>query len=120
MAEVNLPEDKSPGQWHDVAASADMADGSAQEVIVEGRIVAIFRSAGRLYAIDGMCAHQGGPIAEGTVEHDCVTCPWHGWQYELATGIQTINRQPLQETFPIEEQNGRIKIQLKRQEPPNS
>ncbi|NND99359.1 MAG: Rieske (2Fe-2S) protein [Pirellulaceae bacterium] len=99
-------------QWVDVADAQAVAEESAIEVVVNGRILAIFRSGGELYALDGMCAHQGGPIASGTVEHGCVTCPWHGWQYELATGIQTINRQPLQETFAIRQRDGRIEVQL--------
>ncbi len=93
-----------------MASSADLDEGSAKEVVVGDRIVAIFRHESELFALDGMCAHQGGPIAEGTVAHGCVTCPWHGWQYELRTGIQTINRQPLQETFEIREVDGRIEI----------
>jgi len=98
--------------WTDVAESASIAEGSAIEVVVDGNILAIFRDGGKLFAIDGMCAHQGGPLADGTVAHRCVTCPWHGWQYELETGIQTINRQPLQATFPVRESDGRIEVRL--------
>ncbi len=78
--------------------------------MVGDRVIALFRSEGQLFAMDGMCAHQGGPIAEGQLQHGCVTCPWHGWQYELATGIQTINRQPLQETFEVREIDGKIEL----------
>ena len=78
--------------------------------MVGDRVIALFRSEGQLFAMDGMCAHQGGPIAEGQLQHGCVTCPWHGWQYELATGIQTINRQPLQETFEVREIEGKIEL----------
>ena len=99
-------------QWTRIAASDSVANDSAIEVVVDGNILAIFRHHGQLYALDGMCAHQGGPLAEGTVTAGCVTCPWHGWQYELATGIQTINRQPLQQTFPIREVDGQIEVDL--------
>ena len=98
--------------WRDVAGSESVADGAALEVVIDGEIVAIFRHDGQLYALDGMCSHQGGPIAEGCVSDGCVTCPWHGWQYELKTGIQTINRQPLQRVFPVREQDGRIEVNL--------
>lgn len=96
----------------DAAASDAVTENAALEVVVEGQILALFRNEGQLFALDGMCSHQGGPIAEGTVEHGCVTCPWHGWQYELATGIQTINRQPLQETFATREIDGRIEVRI--------
>ena len=98
--------------WVEVARSEAIDEGSAIEVIAGTQIVAIFRLEGVLYALDGMCAHQGGPIAQGTVEGGCVTCPWHGWQYELKTGIQTINRQPLQRTYEVRERDGRVEVLL--------
>lgn len=103
--------DSDPGgRWVMVARSDAIAEGAALEVLVDDQILALFRSSGVLYALDGMCAHQGGPLANGTVQGGCVTCPWHGWQYELATGIQTINRQPLQQTFPVRETEGQIEV----------
>ncbi len=98
------------GRWVIVARSDEIADGDAREILIDDQILALFRSSGVLYALDGMCAHQGGPLAEGTVQAGCVTCPWHGWQYELATGIQTVNRQPLQKTFPVRESGGQIEV----------
>ena len=104
--------DAADGRWVDVAAADTLVEDGAIEVVAEGRIIAIFRVDGELLAIDGMCAHQGGPIAQGNVAHGCVTCPWHGWQYELATGIQTVNRKRLQETYPVRQQENRIEVQL--------
>ncbi len=97
-------------QWIEVAATSTLANGEAIEVLVAERVLAIFRHDGKLFALDGMCAHQGGPIAQGQVQNGCVTCPWHGWQYELATGIQTINRQPLMQTFEVRERGEKIEV----------
>ena len=97
-------------RWIPVAQSDSLKDGTAIEVVVEEVIVAIFRSGDRLYALDGMCAHQGGPLAEGVVAEGCVTCPWHGWQYELESGVQTINRQPLQRVYGVREIDGWIQV----------
>ena len=99
-------------KWIPVAAAGEIAEGEAKEVVVENQILAIFRNHGELFALDGMCAHQGGPIAQGTLSAGCVTCPWHGWQYELATGVQTINRQPLQKTFQVREREGQIEVKI--------
>ncbi len=41
---------------------------------------------GTVRVIDGTCGHIGGPLAGGAVQDGCVTCPWHGWAYDLATG----------------------------------
>ncbi|MCM2371599.1 Rieske (2Fe-2S) protein [Aporhodopirellula aestuarii] len=94
------------------AEKIESGEDFAIETLIDDRVLAIFRHAGKWYAIDGMCSHQGGPLAEGVVRDGCVTCPWHGWQYDLATGIQMINRQPLQESFPIRQIENRVEVSL--------
>lgn len=112
MDNYNVQRDhaEGPRNWVPVNLSQALIDGQATEVMIKERVIAVFRYEGELFAMDGMCAHQGGPVAEGQVEHGCVTCPWHGWQYELKTGVQTINRQPLQETFQVRENDGMIEV----------
>ena len=74
-----------------VASLSEIPPGTAREVVAGGRIVAIFNVAGTLRAVDGICPHAGGPLAEGQVTDGIVTCPWHGWQYDLATGKNCVN-----------------------------
>jgi nitrite reductase [NAD(P)H] small subunit len=51
-----------------------------------GRSYAVFTVGGELHVTDGACPHNGGPLAEGLVRDGFVTCPWHWYSYELATG----------------------------------
>jgi nitrite reductase/ring-hydroxylating ferredoxin subunit len=51
-----------------------------------GRSYAVFEVSGDLLVTDGACPHNGGPLAEGLVRDGVVTCPWHWYSYELATG----------------------------------
>jgi nitrite reductase (NADH) small subunit len=55
-------------------------------VTVNGRHVALFRLGAELYALDNMCLHRGGPLCDGDIDKGVVTCPWHGWSYEIRTG----------------------------------
>jgi nitrite reductase (NADH) small subunit len=56
-------------------------------VKVEGRHVALFRLDDGFHALDNLCLHHAGPLCEGHIDaHDEVTCPWHGWSYEIRTG----------------------------------
>jgi nitrite reductase (NADH) small subunit len=65
----------------------DFASGQGTMVTVHGRHVALFRLGDEFFALDNFCLHRGGPICEGFVDHrHVVTCPWHGWSYELRTG----------------------------------
>jgi nitrite reductase (NADH) small subunit len=69
-----------------VAEASDVPPGSGRCVEVDGKQIALFNVDGSFYAIDNTCLHRGGPLAEGELEGLTVTCPWHGWQYDLTTG----------------------------------
>ena len=73
--------------WVRVGDVGEIGEGRAKAVrVASDRTVAVFRHAGGFSAISGVCAHQGGPLAEGRVIDGCVTCPWHGYQYIAASG----------------------------------
>ena len=69
-----------------VGKVADFVPGSGTMVVVSGRHVALFRLGDEFHALDNMCLHRGGPLCDGPIERGVVTCPWHGWSYEIATG----------------------------------
>ena len=71
----------------DVGRISDFRPGVGREVLVGRLRVAIFRLDEGFFAIDNLCLHQAGPLADGAVEEGVVTCPWHGWSYDLRTGI---------------------------------
>lgn len=72
--------------WHRVAKVTDLKDGEAQTAQLEGHSVAVFRLKGKFYAMDNRCPHRGGPLADGHLEGDLVTCPWHAWQFDVTSG----------------------------------
>ncbi len=51
-----------------------------------GHQVGVFNVEGALHAIDNRCPHRGGPLHEGWLEGTLVSCPWHGWQFDLRDG----------------------------------
>jgi nitrite reductase (NADH) small subunit len=70
-----------------VGSTVDFPLGCGRMVVVDGRHVAIFRLDDGFFAIDNLCLHQAGPLCEGPIERGVVTCPWHGWSYDIRTGI---------------------------------
>jgi len=60
--------------------------GEAKCVEVAGKKIALFNLEGTFYAIDDTCTHRGGPLSEGEVSGEEVTCPWHGAIYNIKTG----------------------------------
>jgi nitrite reductase/ring-hydroxylating ferredoxin subunit len=69
-----------------VGRRSDLEPGSGRMVVVNGRHVALFRLGDEFHAIDNLCLHQAGPLCEGYIDNAVVTCPWHGWSYEIRTG----------------------------------
>ncbi len=69
-----------------MATLDELPPGGAKEFEHEGRIYALFNVDGVISCIDGFCPHEGGPLAEGEVEGTVVTCPWHGWRFDVRTG----------------------------------
>ena len=73
------------------AKLSELKDGSCASVTVSGKDVALFNVGGTVYACSNTCAHQGGPLAEGTIEGTTVTCPWHSWKFDVKTGDSPMN-----------------------------
>jgi len=73
--------------WLRAARLDQIAEGRGITVhLDDAEAVAIFRHEGQLVAVTNLCAHQNGPLGEGRIIDGCITCPWHGFQYDFATG----------------------------------
>jgi len=68
------------------ARAADVQPGTGKTVSLEGKSLALFNVDGTYYCTENTCVHRGGPLGEGVLEGATVTCPWHGWQYDIDTG----------------------------------
>ncbi len=67
------------------------AEGQAKEFSAAGRTICVATLGGKPLALDNVCPHRGGPLAEGTIERGKIVCPWHQWEFDLATGAGTPN-----------------------------
>ena len=72
--------------WIDVAPERDFPAGTSRTADVHGSPVAVFHVDGGYYAIEDVCTHDGGPLAEGDLEGDVVVCPRHGARFSVKTG----------------------------------
>ena len=69
-----------------IASRSALPEDQGTVVYVDERSLALFRAGDEVYAYPNACPHKGGPIGEGLVVDGIVTCPWHGSQFEIATG----------------------------------
>jgi len=66
--------------------ASDLPEGGKAVVEVGDRLVALFHVGGRFWAIDDLCTHDGGPLAEGELDGYTIACPRHGAQFDIRTG----------------------------------
>src|SRR4029078_1543856 len=74
------------GEFVRVAGTAAVKPGSGIVAEVNGKILAVFSVDGAFHVIDNTCIHRGGPLGEGDLVGHVVTCPWHGWEYDVRSG----------------------------------
>jgi nitrite reductase (NADH) small subunit len=98
--------------WTSVAKLNDCPPGRGLEAVAGEQLLAIFNVDGQLFAIDGVCPHQGGPLADGELTGCIVTCPWHGWQFDVRSGQHQLNRNFQQPRFDVKGEDGQIWVNL--------
>ncbi|HUZ45909.1 MAG TPA: non-heme iron oxygenase ferredoxin subunit [Terriglobia bacterium] len=99
-------------QFVKVASLAELAAGTGKAVEVNGKSLAIYNVNGTVYATDNACLHQGGPLGEGTLEGDVITCPWHMWQYNVCTGENLEDSMLKVETYPVRVSGDDIEVEI--------
>ena len=102
----------SVSEWVRVAGALDIPAETGKEFAVRGRIVALFNVAGTFYAMDGVCPHAGGPLGEGVLTGRVVTCPWHGWQFDVTSGQHCLNANLRHQAFPVRLEGSDVLIEL--------
>ena len=100
-------------EWIPVAAAGDCPPGTSIERVAGDRMVAIANVDGTLHAIDGLCPHQGGPLGTGVLCGSVLTCPWHGWQFDVATGRHRISPNVRQTVHEVRVEGDDILVRLR-------
>ena len=120
-----------PTTRHLVGRSEDVPEGGRHVVDVAGTTIGVFRFKGRLYAYENVCPHQGGPVCQGRLvprvaevldegkrsrgqrfdsDDLHIVCPWHGFEYSVATGAHPGHRHIRLRDFPVDEEEGNVYV----------
>jgi nitrite reductase/ring-hydroxylating ferredoxin subunit len=116
------------GAWHYVTAAADVDPGERAIVEVEGREIAVFNVDGGYHGLANYCVHMGGPVCEGMIsgmftadedgrmvydrEDEIVSCPWHGWEFDITSGAHLASSNYRLPTYEVEERDGDLYVRL--------
>lgn len=87
--------------WQFVAKLSEIAEGSCKTVQCAGPTFALFRTGGKVFALDSSCPHRGAPLGDGTLDGKEVICPWHAWTFDVETGECKTVPDVKQKTYPV-------------------
>lgn len=74
-------------EFIEIASTTELPLGRAKAINVNGRIIALYHTRQGFFATDNTCPHRGGPLADGDLIGNEITCPWHLWGFDVATGL---------------------------------
>jgi len=101
--------------WLDIGALEDIPRRGARVIRTAQGCVAVFRTGDdQVFAIDDRCPHKGGPLSEGIVHGQAVTCPLHNWVFSLETGLAQGADEGAVHTYPARVEGGRILLDAAR------
>jgi nitrite reductase (NADH) small subunit len=95
-----------------VARVDDVEPGTLACVRVGEQELALARVGDEVYAVQGHCIHLQGPLCEGRLNGFVLSCPWHGWQYDVRTGENEFDRAIQLQTFEVKVENGEVKVAI--------
>ncbi len=99
--------------FEETCLASEIAEGRAAVVLAGGVRVAVWRHKDRFHATSNTCRHQGGPLGEGRIIDGCITCPWHGWNYQPEDGCSPPPFKEVVETHAVRLLEGRVWVQAK-------
>ena len=111
IKEVKMDNVKFDVKWEGfvmVCKLSDIEENRAKMFCVDKERIAIFKTAGKLFAVNNVCKHQNGPLGEGRVIDGCITCPWHGYQYLPNNGQSPPPFKEKVSTYDLKIENGDV------------
>jgi nitrite reductase (NADH) small subunit/3-phenylpropionate/trans-cinnamate dioxygenase ferredoxin subunit len=104
-------------EFRTVCRLGDLKPGEGKTVVVNDRLIALFRDDAGCHAIDDTCPHMGASLATGTLENGIVTCPWHAWRFRVADGTWADNPRVKIPAFPVRMVGDEVQIELPEPKP---
>ena len=95
-----------------VARVEDIPRGAVANVRAGEEEIAIANVDDEFYATQGHCLHLQGPLGDGELEGPVLTCPWHGWQYDVRTGLNEFDHAIELRTYEVRVDNGEIQVSV--------
>jgi nitrite reductase/ring-hydroxylating ferredoxin subunit len=100
------------GEFLAVARTEDVPPGTVKAVRVGEEEIALAHCDGGFYAVQQHCIHLQGPLSEGDLDGCVLTCPWHGWQYDVRTGKNEFDLAIELKTYDVQVEDGEVRVRV--------
>ncbi len=91
--------------------TSEIPAGECRSYAIDNSMVAVFNVDGKFYAMEGTCPHAGGPLGDGFLDGTTVTCPWHGWQFDVTNGVCTFSPEIVQPLCDVRVEGEQIVVE---------
>jgi nitrite reductase/ring-hydroxylating ferredoxin subunit len=96
-----------------VARVEEVPPGTVRSVRAGEEEIALAHCDGGFYAVQQHCLHLEGPLGEGRLDGCVLSCPWHGWQYDVRTGQNEFDLAIQLRTYDVQVEDGEVRIGFK-------
>ncbi|MBX2798122.1 MAG: Rieske (2Fe-2S) protein [Myxococcales bacterium] len=94
---------------------SELRAGDVLEVFADERALVLADVGGVVHAVDSLCPHAGGPLGDGQLEGPTLTCPWHGWAFDVRSGSCEVSDDVRLRTFPVRIDAGAVWVDIGRE-----
>lgn len=100
--------------YHEVLVGQvdEIQEGERKIIEFKGQSIGVFHHKGEWYALSNKCLHRSGPVCTGALEGDILSCPWHGYQYNVTTGQMLLDSETSLPSYPVEIREGEVYIRV--------
>ena len=104
--------EKAPQGWFEVGRVSELEGGGRLRVLAGEHDVAVFEVCRSYFALENRCPHSGGPLSEGMIHGEIVTCPLHAWRFRLKSGASADFPEVSVRAYEVKAESGRILLRL--------
>ena len=96
----------------EITKTNELPLGRVKAFALEGRTLALYHTADGFFATDNTCPHRGGPLAEGDLVRNEITCPWHLWGFDVVSGVCPGNPEIALTTYEVRVEGDSVQVRL--------
>lgn len=98
--------------WVIAANIKDLKDNNIKAVKVKDKSIILIKKGENVYALSNKCPHMGCPLSSGTIMDSFISCPCHGWRFDIETGFYINSKDYSLISYTVKIENGNVFVNI--------